>query len=156
MIGKLTWHLAKKARQASKSASLVFSLSMLWSAPALASSTIADADNLLTSNKYKQAEEAYRSLLVDDSSGDVYAGLAVALAKQSWPAKILDAEKVLRKAKQNFPDNPNVMAAGGYVSFVHSKTVASPAKRDQYLEASESLCKRATTARPDILIAQQT
>jgi tetratricopeptide (TPR) repeat protein len=62
----------------------------------------------------------------------------------------------LRKAKGSFADNPNVIAAGGYVSFVHSKSVASPAKRDQYLEASETLCKRATQANADILIAQQT
>lgn len=117
---------------------------------------LAEADNLLTANKYKQAEEAYRILLSDDTTGDAYAGLAVSLAKQSWPAKILEAEKQLKKAKGNFPDNPNLMAAGGYVSFVHSKTVASPARRDQYLEASETLCKKAITANPDILIAQQT
>ena len=118
--------------------------------------TLSDADNMLTANKYKQAEEIYRGLLADDTTGDAYAGLAVALAKQSWPAKILEAEKVLRKAKGNYPDNPNVMAAGGYVSFVHSKTVASPAKRDQYMEASEALCKKAIGSNPDILIAQQT
>ncbi|MBX9688369.1 MAG: tetratricopeptide repeat protein, partial [Candidatus Obscuribacterales bacterium] len=118
--------------------------------------SIEDADTFLTQNKYKQAEEAYRSLLSDDSSGDAYAGLAVSLAKQGSPAKILEAEKILRKAKGNFSDNPNVMAAGGYVSFVHSKSVASPAKRDQYLEASETLCKRAIQANPEILIAQQT
>lgn len=118
--------------------------------------TLADADNLLTANKYKQAEEAYRTLLVDDETGDVYAGLAVALAKQAWPSKILEAEKILRKAKGNFSDNPNLMAAGGYVSFVHAKNVASPAKRDQYLEAAESLCKRAVASNPQILIAQQT
>lgn len=117
---------------------------------------LADADNLLTANKYKQAEEAYRGLLGDDTTGDAYAGLAVSLAKQSWPAKVLDAEKTLKKAKGNFPDNPNLMAAAGYVSFVHSKTVASPAKRDQYLEASESLCKKAISSNADILIAQQT
>jgi tetratricopeptide (TPR) repeat protein len=118
--------------------------------------TMQEADNLLMDNKYKQAEESYRSLLSDDTTGDAYAGLAVSLAKQTWPAKILEAEKVLRKAKSNYSDNPNVLAAGGYVSFVHSKTVASPAKRDQYLEASESLCKKAIQIRPDILIAQQT
>ncbi len=118
--------------------------------------TINEADEFLLHNKYKQAEDAYRGLLTDDSSGDAYAGLAVALAKQGTPAKILEAEKVLRKAKANFADNPNVMAAAGYVSFVHSKSVASPAKRDQYLEASETLCKRALKANADILIAQQT
>lgn len=119
-------------------------------------SSLADADNLLTANKYKQAEDAYRSLLADDQTGDAYAGLAVSLAKQSWPAKILEAEKILRKAKGQFPDNSNLMAAGGYVSYIHSKTVASPAKRDQYLEAGEALCKRAIQADPGILIAQQT
>jgi tetratricopeptide (TPR) repeat protein len=125
-------------------------------AHAQSAGSMQEADSLLMDNKYKQAEEAYRDLLPADTTGDAYAGLAVALAKQSWPAKIIDAEKVLRKAKSNFPDNPNVMAAGGYVSFVHSKNVASPAKHDQYLEASESLCKRAISSRPDILIAQQT
>ena len=114
---------------------------------------IEDADTFLTQNKYKQAEEAYRSLLPDDSSGDAYAGLAVSLAKQGAPSKILEAEKILRKAKGNFADNPNVTAAAGYVSFVHSKSVASPAKRDQYLEASETLCKKSIQSNPDILIA---
>lgn len=121
-----------------------------------APATMQEADSFLMDNKYKAAEEAYRGLLTDDTTGDAYAGLAVALAKQIWPAKIVEAEKVLRKAKKDFSDNPNVLAAGGYVSFVHSKTVASPAKRDQYLEAAEMLCKRAIDMRPDILIAQQT
>lgn len=118
--------------------------------------TIEEADDFLIHNKYKQAEDAYRALVSDDSSGDAYAGLAVALAKQATPAKVLEAEKILRKAKGSFADNANVLAAGGYVSYVHSKSVASPAKRDQYLEASETLCKRAIQSNPDILIAQQT
>ncbi|HEY9791807.1 MAG TPA: tetratricopeptide repeat protein, partial [Candidatus Obscuribacterales bacterium] len=126
------------------------------SAPVSGAASMSEADSFLMDNKYKQAEETYRALLSDDTTGDAYAGLAVALAKQNWPAKILEAEKVLRKAKSNYSDNPNVLAAGGYVSFVHSKTVASPAKRDQYLEASETLCKKAIQIRPDILIAQQT
>lgn len=120
------------------------------------SATMEQADDYLTQNKYKQAEDSYRALLTDDQTGDAYAGLAVSLAKQGTPAKILEAERTLRKAKGSFADNPNVMAAGGYVSFVHSKSVASPAKRDQYLEASEALCKRAITANSNILIAQQT
>ncbi len=123
---------------------------------AVAEGDITEADSLLSSNKYKQAEEAYRGLVADDSNGDASAGLAVALAKQAWPSKILEAEKVLRKARGEYADNPNLMAAGGYVSFVHSKNVASPAKRDQYLEAAETLCKRATQANPSILIAWQT
>lgn len=118
--------------------------------------TMADADALLVANKYKDAEEAYRELIDSDENGDAYAGLAVSLAKQSWPAKILEAEKILRRAKQKFADNPNVMAAAGYVSYVHSKTVASPAKRDLYLEAGATLCNRAIKSNPDILIAQQT
>jgi tetratricopeptide (TPR) repeat protein len=123
---------------------------------ASAAPSMAEADELLMDNKFKAAEEAYRGLLSDDTTGDAYAGLAVALAKQHWPAKIVEAEGFLRKAKKQFPDNPNLLAAGGYVSLVHSKTVASPAKRDLYMEACESLCKRAIDVRPDILIAQQT
>jgi tetratricopeptide (TPR) repeat protein len=146
--------------QGIRNLALSLSVSLLLGATApvasFAEGALADADNLLTANKYKQAEEAYRGLLGDDTTGDAYAGLAVSLAKQSWPAKVLDAEKTLKKAKANFPDNPNLMAAGGYVSFVHSKTVASPAKRDQYLEASEMLCKKAIENNADILIAQQT
>ncbi len=118
--------------------------------------TINDADEMLIENRYKQAEDAYRELLETDESGDVSAGLAVALAKQSYPAKIQEAEKVLKEARQKFSENPNVIAAGGYVSFVHSRSVASPAKRDLYLEAAESLCKRAIKANPEIVIAQQT
>lgn len=121
-----------------------------------AQADIAEADTFLSQNKYKQAEDSYRALVPDDESGDAYAGLAVALAKQNITSKILEAEKILRKAKSSFSGNPNVLAAGGYVSYVHSKSVASPAKRDQYLEASEALCKRAIQENPDILIAQQT
>lgn len=124
--------------------------------PAEKAASMEQADEYLTQNKYKQAEDSYRSLLGEDQTGDAYAGLAVSLAKQGTPAKILEAERILRKAKGNFSDNPNVMAAGGYVSFVHSKSVASPAKRDQYLEASEALCKRAIASNNNILIAQQT
>lgn len=94
--------------------------------------------------------------MADDESGDAYAGLAVALAKQSIPAKILEAEKLLRKAKEKYATNPNIMAAAGYVSFIHSKTVASPAKRDLFLEAAERFCKKAIKENPDIVIAQQT
>jgi tetratricopeptide (TPR) repeat protein len=124
--------------------------------PCARAMTMAEADNLLLANKYKDAEEAYRELLGEDDSGDAYAGLAVSLAKQQWPAKILEAEKILKKAKGKYADNPNLMASAGYVSYVHSKSVASPAKRDLYLEAAETLCKRAIKANPDILIAQQT
>jgi tetratricopeptide (TPR) repeat protein len=118
--------------------------------------TIAEADQFLLDNHYKQAEDAYRSLLDDDQAGDASAGLAVALAKQSWPSKILEAEKILKQARNKFSSNPNILAAGGYVSFIHSKAVASPAKRDLYLEASESLCQRAIKENPQIFIAQQT
>jgi len=117
---------------------------------------IADADELLIRNQFKAAEDAYRELIDTDETGDAYAGLAVSLAKQALPSKIIEAEKVLRQAKDKFADNPNVSAAGGYVCYVHSKTVASPAKREQYLDASENLCKRALKDNPDILIAQQT
>ncbi len=128
--------------------------SVVWAA--VAAQTVEDADRLLTENKYKEAEEAYRSLLDQDANGDSYAGLAVALAKQAWPSKVLEAEKILRQAKSKYDENTNVLAAAGYVSYVHSKNVASPAKRDLYLEAADTLCTRAIKSNPDILIAQQT
>lgn len=117
---------------------------------------ISQADEYLIKNQFRQAEEAYRELIESDDTGDAFAGLAVALAKQGTPAKILEAERILKKAHDKFSDNSNVMAAAGYVSFIHSKAVASPAKRDQYLTASENLCKRAIKMDPTILIAQQT
>jgi len=117
---------------------------------------IAQADQLMLENKYKQAEDLYRSLVDTDNTGDALSGLAVALAKQGIPNKILEAERTLRSARDKFEDNPNVLAAGGYVSYVHSKTVASPARRDLYLEAAESLSSKAIKVNPDIFIAQQT
>ncbi|MBS1954915.1 MAG: tetratricopeptide repeat protein [Cyanobacteria bacterium SZAS-4] len=123
--------------------------------PAL-SQSIAEADEYLIQNRFKEAEDAYRALLQSDDTGDSYAGLAVSLAKQGIPSKVVEAERVLRSAREKFPDNPNVIAAGGYVSYIHSQKVASMAKRDIFLEAAENLCKRAIKANPDILIAQQT
>jgi len=130
-------------------------LSVSFGAPAFAT-TLADADGLLLQNKLKQAEESYRALLDEDQSGDAYAGLVVALAKQPSPAKLIEAEKLMKTAKEKFSDNPNVMAAGGYVAYIHSKTVASPALRDKYLDAAENLCKRAIKENTNIVIAQQT
>lgn len=124
--------------------------------PAFAETTIADADQYLLEGKFKQAEDTYRALVKSDDTGDAHAGLAVALAKQNWPPKIVEAEKLLRSAKEKFSDNTNLMAAAGFVSYVHSRTVASPAKRDMYLEASEALCKRAIKANPETVIAHQT
>lgn len=118
--------------------------------------TIADADELLLQGKFEAAEETYRALCKADQSGDAHAGLAVALAKQNWPPKIIEAEKLLRSAKDKYSDNINLMAAAGFVSYVHSRQVASPAKRDAYLEASEALCKRAIKANPETVIAHQT
>ncbi|NJL73156.1 MAG: tetratricopeptide repeat protein [Candidatus Competibacteraceae bacterium] len=119
--------------------SLMLGLSFL---PAYAM-TLAEADQLLLQGKLKAAEEAYRELQEEDETGDAAAGLSVTLAKQGWPSKIVEAEKILKKAREKHADNPNVLAAAGYVAFVHSKTVASPAKRDLYLEAAESLAKKA-------------
>jgi len=75
---------------------------------------------------------------------------------QKKPSAVLEAEAVLKEAKELAKDNPNVLAAGGYVSYVHSRTVASPAKKDLYLEAGEKLSRRALKLNPDILIAYQT
>ncbi len=120
------------------------------------SQSIAEADELLLNHKYWDAEKAYRALLDTDENGDAHAGLAVALARQNNANKVIEAEQILRKGREDFSDNPNMMAAAGYVSFIHSKTVASPAKRDLYLEAAETLSKRAVKTNPDISIAQQT
>ncbi|MBZ0185758.1 MAG: tetratricopeptide repeat protein, partial [Candidatus Obscuribacterales bacterium] len=117
---------------------------------------ISQADKLLLSNDLEAAEEAYRALVEDDETGDAYAGLAVSLAKQKWPKKVLEAERIIRKGKQEFPDNPNMMAAAGFVSLEHSKTVSSPANRDLYIEAAEKLSKMAIAENPEIVIAHQT
>lgn len=119
-------------------------------------SSLVEADELLLKNKFEAAEDAYRSLIPQDDTGDAYAGLAVALAKQMWPKKVIEAEKIMKKAREQFSDNPNILAAGGFVSYIHSKSVASPAKRDLYLDAAESLSKRAVKESPDTVIAQQT
>lgn len=119
-------------------------------------SSLAEADELLLKNKFEAAEESYRGLIGADDTGDAHAGLAVALAKQMWPKKVIEAEKIMKKGKEQFADNPNIKAAGSFVSYVHSKSVASPAKRDLYLEAAESLAKRAIKDDPGTVIAQQT
>jgi tetratricopeptide (TPR) repeat protein len=151
LVFDLFTHRSKKGK------ALVLSavLSLFALAPAFAMD-ISEADDLLIKNQYKQAEEAYRELIDTDETGDAYAGLAVALAKQPIASKVIEAEKVLKQGKTKFPDNSNIVAAGGYVAYVHSRSVASPAKRDQYLDASEMLCKRAIKDNPDILLAQQT
>lgn len=116
---------------------------------------ISEADNFLLQNEFEKAEKAYRLLLEQDENGDAYAGLAVALAKQKGK-KVIEAEQILRKGKEDFPNNPNMMAAAGFVALEHSKAVASPAKRDRYIEASEIMCERAILANPEMVIAQQT
>jgi hypothetical protein len=99
--------------------------------------SINDADNYLTAENYARAESIYRGLLSEDRTGDAYAGLSVALAKQGTPQKILESEQILRKAKDKFTQNPNVPAAAAFVSFVHAQVIASPAKKDEYLEAAQ-------------------
>lgn len=119
-------------------------------------SSLTEADELMLKGKFEAAEDAYRALIPEDQEGDAYAGLAVALAKQNLPKKVLEAEKIMKKGKEQFADNPNMIAAAAHVSYVHSKTVASPARRDLYLEAAETLSKRAVKASPDAVIALQT
>jgi tetratricopeptide (TPR) repeat protein len=138
------------------SALIALSLTLPVAKPALAEASLAGADELLLQGKYKNAEEMYRELVGDDGTGDAYAGLVVSLAKQSWPAKILQAEKLLKEAKGKFPDNPNLLAAGGYVSYIHSKSVASPAQRDLYLEASANLSQKASDKNINLVLAYQT
>lgn len=152
-------HIFKTFKTALPAGFVAVSLCLSFSAciPSFAEDkSIADADELLLQGKFEAAEESYRALCKSDSSGDAHAGLAVALAKQNWPPKIIEAEKLLRSAKDKYSDNINLMAAAGFVSYVHSRQVASPAKRDAYLEASEALCKRAIKANPETVIAHQT
>jgi tetratricopeptide (TPR) repeat protein len=134
---------------------LIACLFISFAFPALCA-TLADADQFLLQNQFNKAEDAYRELIETDEKGDAFAGLAVALAKQSWPAKILEAEKILRQARDKFSDNPNLLAAAGYVSFAHARAVAAPARRDLYLEAAGNLCDKALKVNPEIVIAQQT
>ena len=100
--------------------------------PPVVAGSLSDADSLLMNNQYKQAEDAYRELIESDQTGDAYAGLAVSFAKQidRNAGKVAEAEKILKQGKTKFPDNFKLMAAGGYVSYVHSGSVASPDKRD--------------------------
>ncbi len=156
MIENRQPHLNRTSVTASFAA-LSLCLSLAVAFPSFgADKSIADADQLLLEGKLEAAEEAYKALVKTDESGDAHAGLAVALAKQNFPAKIIEAEKLLRQAKDKFSDNVNLMAAAGFVSYIHSRQVASPAKRDAYLEASEALCKRAIKANPDTVIAHAT
>ncbi len=131
-------------------------LSFAVAPPSYAEKSIADADQLLMEGKLEAAEEAYKALTKTDETGDAHAGLAVALAKQNFPTKIIEAEKLLKQAKEKYSENINLMAAAGFVSYIHSRQVASPAKRDMYLEASEALCKRAIKANPETVIAHST
>ncbi|PZM84628.1 MAG: hypothetical protein DKT66_08340 [Candidatus Melainabacteria bacterium] len=159
MIQRRRPHILKTFKTSLPTGLVVVSLCLSFSVcyPSFAQEkSIADADELLLQGKFEAAEESYRALCKSDSSGDAHAGLAVALAKQNWPPKIIEAEKLLRSAKDKYSDNINLMAAAGFVSYVHSRQVASPAKRDAYLEASEALCKRAIKANPETVIAHQT
>jgi len=151
------WPCHALLRSAGRCSSMLIAAALSIFTPlSVAATSIGEADQLLLDNKYKQAEDAYRELIDQDETGDVWAGLAVALAKQTFPSKVQEAEKILKGARDKYADNANVLAAGGYVSFVHSRNVASPATKDLYLEAAEQLCKRAIKANAEIVIAQQT
>ncbi len=133
MIRKRQLNINKESVAASFAA-LSLCLSFAVAQPSYAEKSIADADQLLMEGKPEAAEEAYRSLIKGDESGDAHAGLAVALAKQNRPPKIIEAEKLLKQAKEKYTENINLMAAAGFVSYIHSRR-SSPAKRDMYLEA---------------------
>lgn len=148
--------IVNKASVAASFVALSLCLSFTLAQPSYAEKSIADADQLLMEGKLEAAEEAYKALIKSDESGDAHAGLAVALAKQNFPTKIIEAEKLLKQAKEKYSENINLMAAAGFVSYIHSRQVASPAKRDMYLEASEALCKRAIKANPETVIAHST
>jgi hypothetical protein len=79
---------------------------------------IAEADELLLKHKYQQAEDAYRSLIAGDQTGDAYAGLAVALARQN-------NSKKSSKRKNSFERQERVHRQSQYggsrwICFVHA------------------------------------
>jgi hypothetical protein len=130
---------------------------VLATAPSLAQNESSDIVDLLQSGKYKEAEAFYRPLLSVDTTGDNYAGLAVALAMQGEKDKIAEAQRILAQAgKKRFSSNPKVLAAGGYVSFAFAKIVDSCVKYELYKEASSHFCKRALKADPNNKIALET
>jgi hypothetical protein len=133
-------------------------LGVVWSGPmqVLAEPTMQEAYQLLVNDKFKEAAQAYRALLNRDKTGDAYAGLAVALAKQHEAILLTEGEQILASARTRFAASSNLLAAGGYLSYEHSTFVKSLAKRDLYLQASEVLCRRALSLNPEQLLAKQT
>lgn len=104
------------------------------------------------------AEAAWAQAQTDNLAGqtpDALAQQAIELAKSNKPEEILKAEKLLKSARIVEPESPLVLAAAAYTAFQHSKLVASPAKRDLYLEAAESLAKKAIAQDSKIEIAQR-
>ena len=135
---------------------LALSLSMLISSalPGYASyssserkKNLSKAEILLRENRLVDAEKAYRTLLEEDENGDAYAGLAVSLAKQKNPKKVIEAEGILRECKDKFHENSNMKTAASLVALEHSKTVASSSKRDRYLGTAEAAFNQINSSR---------
>jgi len=109
--------------------------------------------SMLRSNPY-DAEAFYRPLLSDDTEGDAYAGLAIALCRQN---KIPEARKVIGEARdKGFFDNPKVLAAAGFVSEADAQKSESRARKDLYDEAALMLCQRALKIDPTNEVALET
>lgn len=80
--------------------SLVLSVAPAWA------TTLAEADELLLKGQLSKAEDAYRELLVDDESGDAYAGLAVALASNQYQLRFWKQKSSCARPKKNMPPIP--------------------------------------------------
>lgn len=103
----------------------------------------------------KQSDEEFRQKFADDTSGEKSGQAILELVKSNSPNCILEAERMAKSVRKLHPDSPYIIAAASYTAFQHSKLVASPAKRDLYLEAAESLAKKAIAQDSKIEIAQR-
>ena len=104
----------------------------------------------------RQSDEECRQKFADDTSGEKSGQAILELVKSNNPNCILEAERMAKSVRKLHPDSPYIIAAAAYTAFQHSKLVASPAKRDLYLEAAESLAKKAIAQDSKIEIAQRT
>lgn len=96
----------------------------------------------LESETQRHSDEECRKLFADDPSGKRISQIILDTFKTNNSNGILAAERLAKSARKLVPESPEILAACAYLAYQHSKVVASPAKRDLYLEAAESLAKK--------------
>lgn len=96
----------------------------------------------LVSDLQQQSDEVCRQIFAEDTSGKKISQAILDTIKINNSQNILKAERLAKSARKLVPDSPDLLAACAYLAYQHSKIVASPAKRDLYLEAAESLAKK--------------